>query len=486
MADIGETRKDDAVVEASSRESGGLAHMPPASALGRWWQSHWETLGWIVFIGILTVFFPIVVYRTSRMNSNDFWQFYESSRFVLDYGVRAPDSKFLHYLPSVDVAAAVVAWMPVRLAAAAWFGIMVGGWLCLLAAVRRYLLSDCEPAQARQAVLVAGLLMMPLFLDHLCVGAFHILMVWFLVAGLGRVSQNRPWSGGLMLGLAVWIKLLPMVGVGYLVFKRKWFPAALAVVAALAVDFSLSLLAYGPATTWQLHREWWNSEVYATQNRMLTDVDPIDEDRITNQSMMIVMRRLLTHMGHGTEADRAEAIEWGYRVKPNTIGSIDFGGLRPDVAMADLSAAQLQTIYAAFMGLLGLGVLFYWRLPGRDLPPDRWATEIALVSLATLWFSPLVWSYHPTAAVPAMAIVFSRAPRHPRVAQIMAALWIFSLIMMGVPTARALGVTLWMNLLLGVFLLFTTRGACPTLQMTSALPAPKTKPTLEATGCRQA
>jgi len=473
MSDTSELGKDEVVGTTLRADGDGVS----GSALGRWWRVHWETLGWIVFVGILVVFFPIVVYRTSRMNSNDFWQFYESSRFVLEHGVRAPDSKFLHYLPSVDVAAAAVAWMPIPLAAAAWFGIMVTGWFFLLIAVRRYLLADCEPVQARQSVLVAGLLVMPLFLDHLCVGAFHILMVWFLVAGLGRVSQNRSWSGGALLGLAVWVKLLPMIGVGYLVLKRKWLPAVFAIVVALAVDFSLSLLAYGPATTWQLHREWWASEVCATQNRMLTDERPIDEDRITNQSVMIVMRRLLTHMGHGTEEDRADAIEWGYRVKPNTIGSVDNGGLRPDVAKADLSADQLRMVFAVFTGLLGVGVLYYWRRPGRELTPDRWATEIALVSLATLWFSPLVWSYHPTASLPAIAVVFSRAPRYPRAALVMAALWLFSIAMMGVPIVRAHGVTLWMNLLLGAFLLVTARGACPTLETTSSLLALKTKPT---------
>jgi hypothetical protein len=81
--------------------------------------------------------------------------------------------------------------------------------------------------------------------------------------------------------------------------------------------------------------------------------------------------------------------------------------------------------------------------------------------LATLWFSPLVWSYHVTAALPALGVIFARAPQHPRVAQATAALWLLSLALMGSPLARAMGVTLWMDLLLGVILVATASGSPP-------------------------
>ena len=40
-------------------------------------------------------------------------------------------------------------------------------------------------------------------------------------------------------------------------------------------------------------------------------------------------------------------------------------------------------------------------------------------------------------------------------------LWLLSLALMGSPMARVLGVTLWTNLLLGVFLLWTAYGEPP-------------------------
>jgi hypothetical protein len=301
-------------------------------------------------------------------------------------------------------------------------------------------------------VLCAGWLVFPLFLDHLFVGAFHILMVWWMVAGLGRVGQNKPWSGGMLLGLAVWIKLLPVIGVGYLLLKRKWLAAAVALTTAVAVDLTLSLWAYGPSTTWKLHREWLDREVFGVKNDLLSETNPVGDDRNTNQSLAVVMRHTLTRMGQGTVGDHEEAVRRG---KPHYIGSVAYGGLRPNVSFADLTPNQLQTAYIAVVALLVLAIGVYCRRPGCDLSPERWSTEITLMVLSTLWFSPLVWSYHPTAAVPALALIFGRAPQHPKLALNVAILWIVSLLLMGSPVARALGVTFWMNVLLGVFLMWT-------------------------------
>jgi len=276
------------------------------------------------------------------------------------------------------------------------------------------------------------LLMMPLVLDHLCIGAFHVVMVWLMVVGLGRVSQGRPWSGGIVLGLAVWIKLLPALGVGYLVLKRKWLPAAVAVAAALIVDLVLSLAAFGPQMAWDLHREWYQGEAVDRGNRMLSHVGELDEDRLTNQSVMIVMRRLLTQMGLGASPGRDQ------------------------VAFGHLSPGQLQAAYYAVMLSLGVGVVFFCRRPGHALSPRQWSAEIALIVLSTLWFSPLVWSYHPTAATPALALVLAHGPRRLRLAWTITALWLLSIALLVWPAARGIGVLLWMNLLLGGVLVWTS------------------------------
>jgi hypothetical protein len=444
---------------------------PGQAPTSRWYDNRLEAAMWILLVALLLGFFPYVLRRLTNNDGCDFWLFYDSSRYVLDYGLRAPKSKFLHYLPSVDVAFAGLVWLPLKWAAVAWWALMTSAWLFLLAAVRRYLLCDYDATQARRAVLCAALLVTPLFLDHLCVGAFHVLMVWFMVAGLGRISRNKPWSGGMVLGLAVWVKLLPLAAVGYLILKRKWLPAAVTLATALLVDLALSLAAFGPEVAWQLHTQWWESEALGTRNQLLTDTKPLDDDRITNQSLLVVMRRTLTHMGHGSAADYYKAQhltpkqskELGIKVKPSWVGSVKYGLPRPNVSVADLSPEQLQVAYTAVMLLLAALVAIYCRRPGGVLVPRQWSTEIALIVLATLWFSPLVWSYHGTATLPALALIFTRAPRNSKLAIAVAVIWGISLVLMRSPEARSLGVTLWTNLSLGVFLVWTGHGEAPSL-----------------------
>jgi hypothetical protein len=454
--------------DGSPHEIASASTPSPPRPSCRWWQNRWELCGWILFAGLLVGFFPFALKRLTRLTSSDFWLFYESANYVVQHGTRDIESKFIHYLPSLEVAFAGLSWMPLFWAAVAWIALMITGWLCLMAAVDRYLLCDDDAVQARRSILCAGLLVLPLFLDHLCIGAFHVLMVWWMVAGLGRISQNKSWSGGIILGLAIWIKMLPLVGVGYLILKRKWLPAALAIVTVVVVDLALSLPMYGPQTTWKLHRQWIDNEVFGVKNQLLTDPNPVGDDRNTNQSLMVVMRHTLTHMGEGTVSDHEEAVRRG---KPRYIGSVAYGGLRPNVAIANLTPDQLQTAYTVVMLLLILGIAIYCRQPSRVLLPRQWATEISLIVLSTLWFSPLVWSYHPTAALPALAVIFARAPRRPKLVLAVTALWMISLTLMGSPLARAMGVTFWMNLLSGVFLVWTAYGEAPTLAEEQIVPS---------------
>lgn len=408
--------------------------IPASPHTPKWWtRPRWERAGWIVLIAVFLGSIPYVLYRTSRNPGSDFPLFYQSGQYLLEYGVRDPDSKFAFYLPSADVAIAMLARLPFPLAVVAWYALNAASWVFLLTAIHRYLLPGYRSTVARQAVLGAGLLMLPLVIDHLCVGAFHMLMVWLMVAGLGRVSQGRSWSGGAMLGLAVWVKLLPLMGVGYLVLKRKWLPAVVALATLVLVDAALSLTAFGPEAAWNLHCQWWHSEAHGRRNLMLTESKRIDEDRLTNQSVAIMARRLLSQMGCGVSPAR---------------DAVALGNLTPD---------QLKRVYMAIMGLLGLGILIFCRRPGRDLTPDQWATEISLIVLSTLWFSPLVWSYHPTAATPALAILVARSPKHTRLVWAVAVLWLLSQILLAWPVARAAGVLLWANLLVGAALVWTSR-----------------------------
>ena len=166
------------------------------------------------------------VLRVVKGGCSDFPEFCAAGRHVLQYGTREPEPTLGRYWPSLDVPWIVFATMPLPLATSIWYVLGCGSWLGLLGTVRRNLLSEADPTTRRQATLVAGLLVTPLAVDGLCLGSFHVFMVWFMVAGLWRISRGKDLSGGILLGLAAWMKLLPLLGVGYLVLKRRWRPGS--------------------------------------------------------------------------------------------------------------------------------------------------------------------------------------------------------------------------------------------------------------------
>jgi len=393
----------------------------------------WERIGWTLLVCLLLGGLPVALYRALSDNTNDFTCFHQAGRYVLEHGARDPESGLSKYLPSADVAWMALGWMPLGLAAIVWYLIGVGSWFGLLRAIGRYLLADLEPVLRRRTVLVAGLLAALLAIDGFCLGSFHVFMVWFMVAGLGRIAQNRNWSGGGLLGLAIWIKLLPLLGVALLLWKRKWLPAAVALACMLLVDVTLSVGGLAPKAAWNEHVNWLAQEGCGSTSRQLNCVGCVDEDRPRNQSTVAVLRRLLT--------------KYGNQINP----------VRHSVILAKLSPRELTGVYLAVVGLLGLAVAVFCRRAGRATSGPQWSAEIALVALTTLWVSPVVWSYHSTAAAPALAVVLGKSQRSRWLAWLVIVVWMLGVCLLGSPLARACGSQLWINLLLGLALLWVSR-----------------------------
>ena len=72
-----------------------------------------------------------------------------------------------------------------------------------------------------------------------------------------------------------------------------------------------------------------------------------------------------------------------------------------------------------------------------------------MMTLATLWFSPVVWSYHFVAATPVLAILLLRGRYRWQWVVPVVVVWVGALSLLAFDAARAAGVLLWMSLLLG-------------------------------------
>ncbi len=407
-------------------------------------------------------------------NGPDLAGFCDAGRYILQHGTRDPESTLSRYWPSADVPWIVFSRLPISVTAVLWYCLNCAAWLGLLHTICNRLLvrqafqPDLPLGQARapclhgrpdvhsadtacrHATLAAGLLAMPLVLDGMALGSFHIAMLWLMLPGLDLAFRGKPASGGILLGTAAWLKLLPLLGVAFLLYHRKWKAAAVAVATVVLLDVSLSLVAFGPAGAWREHVVWWQQGAEGTTDRQLTSQQPCDEDRLTNQSVAITLRRLLTTLG--------------------TNASGTYVLVRRHVQIADISPAQLHAVFLAVMGLLAVGVAIYCR-PERTIVAFRSAkvallsrserrqsgfslpSKLIMLSLATLWFSPVAWSYHFVAATPAVAALLLRARyRWTWIAPILV-VWFGGLSLLAFDTMRAAGVLLWMSLLLGAGLL---------------------------------
>ncbi len=220
---------------------------------------------------------------------------------------------------------------------------------------------------------------------------------------------------------------------------------------------TFSVAGYGLKAAWMEHVAWWKEEARGATQRQLTNPSPLGEDRFTNQSLVVICRRTLTTMG------------------------INQGGPRHYTTLLHLSRTQVQTVYLAAVGLLGLGVLAVWRRPGWQLSVPQWSTEIALVSLATLWFSPVMWGYHPTAAAPALLLTLARVLRWPRLFWTVILGCISAICLLGWPLACAFGEMFWALLALGGLLVWTSRSPPSAFLPHDGGKLPFTKPQESAT-----
>ena len=101
-----------------------------------------------------------------------------------------PISTLSRYWPSADVPWIVFALLPISVTAVLWYGIGCATWLGLLRTICGRMLVGLDPAAKRHATLAAGLLAMPLVIDGMCLGSFHVLMVWLMILGLDRACRG--------------------------------------------------------------------------------------------------------------------------------------------------------------------------------------------------------------------------------------------------------------------------------------------------------
>jgi hypothetical protein len=266
-----------------------------------------------------------------------------------------------------------------------WIAASLASLLVVLAIVARRLAGKRLRLRAEvgegEISLAAGALVAPLLLtdrfvstnfDHLQV---NLLLFALVLAGLELGARGRGGAGGVLIGFASAIKVMPLVFVPYLVWRRKWKPAAAA--AASFAAFSLSpAFVLGPAR--------FSSEVAAWRAEVAKGwgVGKM------NQSVFALFDRLL---GHGFMPLAA----------PGDTFAPESGRLVPAVATAVLA------LLVAGVAL----VLFRGTVDGSPAELCEWSAVFTVSAL----FSPVAWKAYFCVLLLPNALLFAawRDPARP-------------------------------------------------------------------------
>ena len=200
----------------------------------------------------------------------------------------------------------------------------------------------------------------------------------------------------------------------------------LAVAFAVMLDVALSVVgAFAAAGAWHEHVVWWNDGAAGTTNRQLTCPVYGDEDRLTNQSVAITLRRLFSL----------------------TLGMLP-NSPRQFVLLTELDGPLGARLYvAANLLLLGGVAVFVGPARGRygtcGFPRRRpWCCWPRCGCRRS---SGAITSRPPRPPWRSSSIRLHRQQR--RWMWLVICLWLGGLCLLAFPVARAAGVLLWLSLL---------------------------------------
>lgn len=226
-------------------------------------------------------------------------------------------------------------------------------------------------ALTSSAVIVPLLMTARLFDEHAQHTQINVQVLWLVLWGFHHFRRARPGLGGLSLALAASTKVVPVLLVLYLLYKRCWRETMWTVIWIVILNAGLLSIAFGPADALHLWREW-----HAVAGNELADPTPT----FMNQSLLAGVKRALTSEG----------------------------GLRDPVhyALSSWSPAAARIAFgvlaAAFAGMLA----WLFRKHPRDLNGPRAGGELALCLGAMVVVDPLAWKAHYISLITANAFIW--------------------------------------------------------------------------------
>jgi len=395
----------------------------------------WGLVAFILLAGA-----AVGIKRGSDTTKFDFRCFYKDAEAIAS-GTDLTKSSWLEwYLPGFRIALAPLGHHSIREAAVIWNGINLLAAIVALSALTHCMLLipfGASPARTPDAraefdSLFAFMLAAPLiFFNFQC----NQISLWPLAAlSLAMLAAMRKrWVlVGAWLGLAIFIKVLPALLLGWCLLRRRFVSAIVALVVPVALTLGIDAAANGRAAAWRHHMHWYQVAVSGSSGAAF--VESGRNLRHENQGLAAILARLL----------QPQATEMASPLSPE----LD----RPmhPVNVASLSAGTIRGIYRAIV-VISLLSLAYITLRA----PRNTTVEFGLFAIwciAIMWFAPLARQYYEVWALPALCFLADRWWRHraegssAAVCTAATIAWIVGLVGWAVPELRAIGINQWVNL----------------------------------------
>ncbi len=230
------------------------AQVMPRPSAPRANKIDWERAAPWVTGAVLTLVAIVGVFR----HGGDLEVYWRAARRFLAGAPLYPAADGLRtfrYAPGAAILFGPLAPLPLWLARALWYGVMV----VVSVAVIRALASRRAPVSyGGVVVLVAALGVARPFLDEFHYAQANVAVLGLMVGAFVAEDRGRGALAGLLVALAIGLKLAPLLFVADWALRRRWRS-----LAGCAVGLGLLALAplvtYGPAGTLRNHAAWFGS-----------------------------------------------------------------------------------------------------------------------------------------------------------------------------------------------------------------------------------
>ena len=294
------------------------------------------------------------------------------------------------------------------------FGVLVNAaaWTaCIILAVR--LVTGAWRGQHVLLYLVPSVVIAVYAWSNFHLGQPSLILLALMLGAFVALQANRGILAGALIALAAAIKAFPVIAIVYLVYRRYWTAAASLVASIVLLFIVLPIPVRGVELARTDLQRWTAGMLFKYDAKGIAQ-RPRRSNSWKNQSIWGVASRLLRHV----DADDQHAAHIPLYVN-----------------LANLSFATVNKLIVAAALLLGLAYIAV--MPRRrDMTPDAFAVEAAMLLLLVLLCTPLVFGYLFAWLLFPAAVVVQRLMRWPSRSLWICALSVVALLALTIPFRR--------------------------------------------------